>query len=80
MSHPYLRFKLLTCSEYPSLQLDASNNETFAPGYISLTTDEYTSMIDTLHLPHMAIETGSAVGILFWFGLDPEGEGNRHLR
>jgi len=53
--------------------------DTFAPHVISLQKSEYKSMITTMNLPFRGIESGSAVGPMFWSAIDQDWE-NPHLR
>ncbi|KAK4203465.1 hypothetical protein QBC40DRAFT_194280 [Triangularia verruculosa] len=61
------------------LQVPATNPETFAPSYMSMSHDNYRAMIKALHLPRMAIETSTAVGLYFWYALDIEDDGTPYL-
>ncbi|KAF3073740.1 hypothetical protein CFAM422_004489 [Trichoderma lentiforme] len=57
------------------LQVDAQHSDTFAPRCISLPRENYSAMVQALHLPQMAIETSSVVGPFFWSTVDRDDNG-----
>ncbi|KAI1151374.1 hypothetical protein F4825DRAFT_462610 [Nemania diffusa] len=61
------------------VQKDAAHNDTFAPNVISLSHEEYPSMVRKMHLPFRAIEGSSIVGPVFWCEYDQD-EDDRHLQ
>lgn len=61
------------------LQLNACHPETFSPSHISLPPQVYVEMVEALRLPYRGIESGSAVGPLFWSALDGD-EADPHLQ
>ncbi|KAI0455611.1 hypothetical protein F5B21DRAFT_185686 [Xylaria acuta] len=61
------------------VQKNAEHNDTFSPNFISLTHEQYKSMVRKLHLPFRAIEGGSLVGPAFWCEYDQD-EDDRHLQ
>lgn len=60
-------------------QKDAQDDETFAPLYVSLKQEDYSSMVETMRLPYRAIEGTSVVGPFFWAALDHD-EDDPHLQ
>lgn len=62
------------------LQVDAQHSDTFAPRCISLPRENYSAMVQALHLPQMAIETSSVVGPFFWSTVDRDDNGITRLR
>ncbi|KAL7957855.1 hypothetical protein V8C34DRAFT_284570 [Trichoderma compactum] len=61
------------------LQENAQHEDTFAPRCISMTHEEYSAMVQTLHLPQTAIETSSVVGPFFWSTMDRDDNGSTRL-
>ncbi|TRX91771.1 hypothetical protein FHL15_007324 [Xylaria flabelliformis] len=61
------------------VQRNAEHNDTFSPNYISLTHEQYKSMVRKLHLPFRAVEGGSLVGPAFWCEYDQD-ENDPHLQ
>ncbi|KAL5092937.1 hypothetical protein Trisim1_000666 [Trichoderma cf. simile WF8] len=61
------------------LQIDAQHSDTFAPRCISLPRENYSAMVQALHLPQMAIETSSVVGPFFWSTVDRDDNGSTRL-
>ncbi|KAH8162992.1 hypothetical protein CIB48_g5256 [Xylaria polymorpha] len=61
------------------VQRNAEHNDTFSPNFISLTHEQYKSMVRRLHLPLRAIEGSSLVGPAFWCEYD-QNEDDRHLQ
>ncbi|KAI0200771.1 hypothetical protein F4808DRAFT_427853 [Astrocystis sublimbata] len=61
------------------VQRDADHKDTFTTNFISLTHQQYTSMVRTFHLPFRAIEGSSLVGPAFWCEYDQD-EDDRHLQ
>ncbi|GAP87538.1 putative Mg2+ transporter -like Zinc transport protein [Rosellinia necatrix] len=61
------------------IQRNACENETFAPNYISLTHEQYRSMVRKMRLPFRAVEGGSLVGPAFWCAYDQD-EDDPHLQ
>ncbi|KAJ2989445.1 hypothetical protein NUW58_g3461 [Xylaria curta] len=61
------------------IQRDAEHHDTFSPNFISLTHEQYRSMVRKLHLPFRAVEGGSFVGPVFWCEYDQD-EDDRHLQ
>ena len=62
-----------------SLQLNASDPDTFTASYMSLTHAAYEEMVRAMHLPFRAIEGTSAVGPFFWASFDQDDD-DPHLR
>ncbi|KAH7161020.1 hypothetical protein EDB81DRAFT_783733 [Dactylonectria macrodidyma] len=62
------------------VQENANHKDTFAPGFISMKPDQYSAMVEALHLPQMAIEMSSVVGPLFWSTVDHDDNGNAYLQ
>ncbi|KAI0481436.1 hypothetical protein F4859DRAFT_419704 [Xylaria cf. heliscus] len=60
------------------VQKNAEHNDTFAPNFISLTHEQYKSMVRKLHLPFGAVEGSSLVGPAFWCEYDQD-EDDPHL-
>ncbi|KAG4031171.1 hypothetical protein MFRU_010g02960 [Monilinia fructicola] len=61
------------------LQLNAKHPDTFAPNVLSFPSATYISMVKTMNLPYRSIESGSAVGPIFWAAYDQD-EKNPHLQ
>ncbi|KAK1777838.1 hypothetical protein QBC45DRAFT_329806 [Copromyces sp. CBS 386.78] len=61
------------------VQKDANEDETFAPLYVSLKPEDYSSMVEIMRLPYRAIEGTSVVGPFFWAALDHDEE-DPHLQ
>ncbi|TGJ84275.1 hypothetical protein E0Z10_g4476 [Xylaria hypoxylon] len=61
------------------VQRNAQHSDTFSPNYISLSHEQYKSMVRKLHLPFRAVEGGSLVGPAFWCEYDHD-EDDRHLQ
>lgn len=61
------------------LQLNAKHPDTFAPNVLSFPSSTYISMVKTMNLPYRSIESGSAVGPIFWAAYDQDEE-NPHLQ
>ncbi|TGO79222.1 hypothetical protein BELL_0040g00270 [Botrytis elliptica] len=61
------------------LQLNAKHPDTFATNVLSFPSATYISMVKTMNLPFRSIESGSAVGPIFWAAYDQD-EKNPHLR
>ncbi|KAI0096335.1 hypothetical protein GGR51DRAFT_32538 [Nemania sp. FL0031] len=61
------------------VQKNAEHSETFSPNVISLSHEEYSSMVRKMHLPFRAIESGSFVGPVFWCEYDQD-EDDCHLQ
>ncbi|RYC63258.1 hypothetical protein CHU98_g2944 [Xylaria longipes] len=61
------------------VQRNAEHNDTFSPNFISLTHEQYKSMVRKLRLPFRAIEGSSLVGPAFWCEYDQD-EDDRHLQ
>ncbi|KAK3322432.1 hypothetical protein B0H66DRAFT_495321 [Apodospora peruviana] len=61
------------------LQQNAQQNDTFSPKYISLTHENYESMVRVLRLPFRAIEGTSVVGPFFWCAFDQDDD-DPHLQ
>ena len=62
-----------------SLQLNAQQNDTFSPRYISLSHKNYELMVRNLKLPFRAIEGSSVVGPFFWCAFDQDDD-DPHLQ
>ncbi|TEY72969.1 hypothetical protein BOTCAL_0085g00180 [Botryotinia calthae] len=60
-------------------RLNAKHPDTFAPNVLSFPSASYISMVKTMNLPFRSIESGSAVGPIFWAAYDQD-EKNPHLR
>ncbi|KAI1435791.1 hypothetical protein GGR50DRAFT_654880 [Xylaria sp. CBS 124048] len=54
------------------IQRNAEHSDTFSPNFISLSHEQYRSMVRKLHLPFRAIEGGSLVGPAFWYQYDDD--------
>ncbi|KAJ8065243.1 hypothetical protein OCU04_005945 [Sclerotinia nivalis] len=61
------------------LQLNAKHPDTFAHNVLSFPSATYISMVKTMNLPYRSIESGSAVGPIFWAAYDQD-ENNPHLQ
>lgn len=61
------------------LQRDCKENETFSPGVITLTREEYRGMVLAMRLPMQAIEGTAVVGPFLWSSIDQDDE-DPHLR
>ncbi|KAM7223811.1 hypothetical protein V8F06_000827 [Rhypophila decipiens] len=61
------------------LQLNAQQNDTFSPRYISLSHKNYELMVRNLKLPFRAIEGTSVVGPFFWCAFDQDDD-DPHLQ
>ncbi|KAF5873597.1 uncharacterized protein Bfra_005061 [Botrytis fragariae] len=61
------------------LQLNAKHPDTFATNVLSFPSATYISMVKTMNLPFRSIESGSAVGPIFWAAYDQD-EKNPHLQ
>ncbi|QSZ30634.1 hypothetical protein DSL72_000192 [Monilinia vaccinii-corymbosi] len=61
------------------LQLNAKHPDTFAPNVLSFPSATYISMVRTMNLPFRSVESGSAVGPIFWAAYDQD-EKNPHLQ
>ncbi|KLU88997.1 hypothetical protein MAPG_07976 [Magnaporthiopsis poae ATCC 64411] len=61
------------------LQQKAQDPETFAPGVISFTAEEYETMVRGMRLPPRAIEGTAVVGPFFWCAMDHEDDADPHL-
>ncbi|KLU89466.1 hypothetical protein MAPG_08437 [Magnaporthiopsis poae ATCC 64411] len=54
------------------LQQKAEDPETFAPGVISFTPQQYEAMVRGMRLPFRAIESTAVVGLFFWSAMDQD--------
>ncbi|KAI2637426.1 hypothetical protein GGS21DRAFT_476911 [Xylaria nigripes] len=61
------------------IQRNAEDKDTFSPNFISLTHEQYRSMVRKMRLPFRAIEGGSLVGPAFWCEYDQD-EDDTHLQ
>ncbi|KAI1351627.1 hypothetical protein F5Y01DRAFT_282160 [Xylaria sp. FL0043] len=61
------------------VQKNAEHSDTFSPNFLSLSHEQYKSMVRKMHLPFRAIEGGSLVGPVFWCDYDHD-EDDLHLQ
>ncbi|RDW71138.1 hypothetical protein BP6252_07701 [Coleophoma cylindrospora] len=61
------------------IQQNAKHQDTFAPHVVSLKTEQYKRMVETMNLPYRMIEGTSVVGPFFWSAYDQDEE-DPHLQ